>query len=160
MTSFKERVSASGATVVDFGVSAVIHKEKEHREKFSHDISAFLSRLPKMLSLPAAHELARLPRQEIQKYEHMYRFLYEDLKAILERNVSSFHLPSFDQLMEDARNGGRLGSSLREPLLQEVSHLLAQHLFSEVVNHVSLFAAFAANIENAKCIQEHGVGNL
>lgn len=129
--------------------------DNERRDTLALDIAEFLKKVPETLSIPAYSDLAKLPKEEIQQYEETYRRLDGDLKALLEKHIPSLHLPSFDQLMEEGPSSGNLVKSLRPSFRQEASYLLSARLFPRVANLLSLFAAFAANIGNARYIQEH-----
>lgn len=135
-------------------------EEQERRGELARSITQFLSRLPDTLSLPTSYELAKLPDGELFKYEEMYRFLYETLQEILVKYIPSLHMPSFDQLMEDGPRGGKLGGSLRELLRKDGVYFLGPRLFFEVGNHLSLFAAFASHLGNARYIRAHKMEDL
>lgn len=135
--------------------------EQEARERevqLALELTRYFARLPEDMSLPASRFLANSSPEEIAAYEEMYRHLDTELKDILRKYATVYTppLPSFDDFLSLDIYQVRQHTAALRWAVTRYSPLLPKHLYREVFGNLTLYAAFAENIANAKYIQQHG----
>lgn len=139
-----------GTPVQQTEMARVQREFRERRSELALAVTKYLTKVPEIMSLPAAPLLANYSASEIAAYEDMYRHLDTELKNILRTHSSDASFPSFDAFLE----GGQVNNAsrdLRRSIDRNVH--LDVRLHREVSGLLELYAAFAENIGNAKYLQ-------
>jgi hypothetical protein len=130
-----------------------LRREREHITGLGNEIAHYFRDVPDSLTIPAAFFLAKETAEYIASLEDVYRHLDTKLKDILRKYVPNIELPSFDELLVGGVASGKLVAQMHGDVKRYFSWLLPNHLFSEVQGQLSLYAAFADNLANAKYLQ-------